>query len=1089
MGEHIRDVLNEAVDNNNLKLITERLSFEERDYLVNHVDVFYDFLGEKMNNVDELLLFSSLYTLNEAMSLLDNIETYTSYKKLAIILKLPTDELKIKYLDKLSDEEKIVVINGFNDEKLKIQCLDKISDDKQKADIINELSDDKLKIQYLDKINDDGAKANIINKLSDDELKIQYLDKINDDGAKANIINKLSDDELKIQCLDKINDDFCKAYIIEGLSNDKLKIQCLDKINDDVQKAIIIKKLSDDKLKIQCLDKINDDVQKAIVIKDLSDDKLKIQYLDKVSEDSYKIDIISSFKSEDLILSGLEKIGEPKIEQFKRIKNCCNISLHTQLSLMNLYNKNINRIIHDEGICNKFIALFNSSTASLNKTYIDSVLEAILSKEFSQNKSDVWEVFSRIKGMSERGEVENITQELFDILKYSQNTKNLVGRELGQFITDFKNDKNFLTNFIIELIDKNPQIRQNALDRLKKVTSQYINLQMEDYKIGRKYQIFADNLLKINRKVERNYLLKYITEHYDTNALNSLIGRFYPEKLSLDYFSNGITLKDVLEWKTKDPKNAPKEIKLCFKELNKILIQLYEEHYDEMLNMLKAPESEIKYDEKLEINNSVVLSTMLSECDLEEFFELCSSENSEKYKIIMDLIEKYHLIGLGDNFNSLLSDTDIAEFDLKKFVDNILEIADTLEKRKKEVNLIDILNVSDNLNKNLANLLGKDNLRLLVTNPGPNPALMTKAERLIQIPEYIKAMYERRKINVPTLNEEISLNDGKKISINIGNLTNPINLTYGERTGACMRIGGVGSKLFDFCIKNNAGFHINFSSNEGKFASRVSGFRVGNTVFLNELRNSVLDEYTDEDIRLACQKAANKMIELSKDSESPIENVVIANQYIFGDSIPSVHFNVEFSKDGTKAPGYFDVNPDNCVLVATSNNDNAREYVPFKDTEMPEYLVLRDKVKYISNSTEINAAISKVKMVNNILQDEDYNDVVDETTEYAYAYVGEDFYVAVDKLGNVKTYIMPNTKDKERAKIEMEEALNRLKGQVKSIQMEQNNMITNNFLEDSPSYGDRGGRGSRGQITFLLLMSISFILSIITIIFGIVSYK
>ena len=193
MGEHIRDVLNEAVDNNNLKLITERLSFEERDYLVNHVDVFYDFLGEKMNNVDELLLFSSLYTLNEAMSLLDNIETYTSYKKLAIILKLPTDELKIKYLDKLSDEEKIVVINGFNDEKLKIQCLDKISDDKQKADIINELSDDKLKIQYLDKINDDGAKANIINKLSDDELKIQYLDKINDDGAKANIINKLSD--------------------------------------------------------------------------------------------------------------------------------------------------------------------------------------------------------------------------------------------------------------------------------------------------------------------------------------------------------------------------------------------------------------------------------------------------------------------------------------------------------------------------------------------------------------------------------------------------------------------------------------------------------------------------------------------------------------------------------------------------------------------------------------------------------------------------------------------------------------------------------------------------------------------------------
>lgn len=1012
MVEHIKDVLNEAIDNNNLKLITERLSFEERDYLANHtMDAVDEWLYEKIDNDFDVYLFvSSFYTLKEAMSLLDNIETYTSTKKVAIISKLPTDELKIKYLDKLSDEEKEAVIIGFND--------------------------DKLKIQYLDGM---------------------------DDYSKLSIINSFTSGELKVQYLDKIDSDYYKLEVIEGLSDDKLKIQCVDKLDSSYDRICVIKRLSDD--------------------------KLKVQFLNRIRYHNGQIDIISSIKSEDLILSSLEQIEEPLIEQYKKIKNDCNINLSAQLSMFMSNNKNFYLIIYDKEACDKFIALFNSSTASLNKTYIDSVLETILSKEFSQNKSDVWEVFSRIKGMSERGEVENITQELFDILKYSQNTKNLVGRELGQFITDFKNDKNFLTNFIIELIDKNPQIRQNALDRLKKVTSQYINLQMEDYKIGRKSQIFTDNLLKINRKVERNYLLKYITEHYDTNTLSSLIGRFYPEKLSLDYFSNGITLKDVLEWKTKDPKNAPKEIKLCFKELNKILIQLYEEHYDELFSMLKAPESEIKYDEKLEINNSIVLSNILSEYNLEEFFALCSPKNSKKYKVIMDLIEKYHLIGLDDNFNSLLADTGIAKFDSKKFVEDILMIAGALEKRKKEVNLIDILNVCDNLNKNLANLLGEDNLRLLITNPIPNSASMTKNERLIQIPEYIKAMYERRKINVPTLNEEISLNDGKKISINIGNLTNPINLTYGERTGACMRIGGVGSKLFDFCIKNNAGFHINFSSNEGKFVSRVSGFRVGNTVFLNELRNSVLDEYTDEDVRLACQKAANKMIELSKDSESPIENVVIANQYVFGNSIPSVHFNVEFSKDGTKAPGYFDVNPGNCVLVATSNNDNTREYVPFKDTEMPEYLVLRDKVKYISNSAEINAAISKVKMVNNILQDEDYNDVVDETTEYACAYVGEDFYVAVDKLGNVKTYIMPNTKDKERAKIEMEEALNRLKGQAKSVQMEQNNIITNNFLEDSTSYGDRGGRGSRGQITFLLLMSISFILSIITIIFGIVSYK
>ena len=418
-----------------------------------------------------------------------------------------------------------------------------------------------------------------------------------------------------------------------------------------------------------------------------------------------------------------------------------------------------------------------------------------------------------------------------------------------------------------------------------------------------------------------------------------------------------------------------------------------------------------------------------------------------------------------------------------------MSVANALQKRKGEVNLIDFFNVCDSLNKNLINLLGEDNLRLLATNPSPNSASMPRNVRLNQIPEYIKAMYERRKINVPPLNEDFSLTSGKELSVNIGNFTNPINLTYGERTGACMRIGGVGDRLFDFCIKNNAGFHINFSSKEGEFVSRVSGFRVGNTVFLNELRNSVLPEFTDADVRLACQKAADKMIELSKDSESPIENVVITNQYAFSNLVPTVDFEVNFTRDGKKVPGYFDVQPNNCVLLATSNKDADKEYVPFKDTEMPEYLVLRDKVKYISNSTEINAAISKVKMVNNILQDEDYNDVVDETTEYACAYVGEDFYVAVDKLGNVKTYIMPNTKDKERAMAEMKEALNRLNNRAKSVQMIQNNTVTNNFLEEPPSYGGRGGRGSRGQVTFLLLMAISFILSMITIIVGIVSYK
>ena len=47
-----------------------------------------------------------------------------------------------------------------------------------------------------------------------------------------------------------------------------------------------------------------------------------------------------------------------------------------------------------------------------------------------------------------------------------------------------------------------------------------------------------------------------------------------------------------------------------------------------------------------------------------------------------------------------------------------------------------------------------------------------------------------------------TLKNGKKINIVVGNFSNIINLTYGERTGACMRIGGAGKSLFNFCLTN-----------------------------------------------------------------------------------------------------------------------------------------------------------------------------------------------------------------------------------------------------------------------------------------------
>ena len=115
------------------------------------------------------------------------------------------------------------------------------------------------------------------------------------------------------------------------------------------------------------------------------------------------------------------------------------------------------------------------------------------------------------------------------------------------------------------------------------------------------------------------------------------------------------------------------------------------------------------------------------------------------------------------------------------------------------------------------------------------------------------------------------MHETKKMQVIVGIFTHHSNITHGERTGACMRIGGVGESLFDFCLGNTNGFHILFRDSQAvEYIFRVSGFRNGNTVFLNGLRVSCnLDAYSNEEVVAACQRVAELLIEKSKESTCP----------------------------------------------------------------------------------------------------------------------------------------------------------------------------------------------------------------------------
>lgn len=1085
MIEHISEVFSEVASTSDYSLIREKLSFEEKNYFLSNTSLFEfsDDISKIFEEDKQALFLANYYKNDEALGLLKQISNYDNVLGAAAISSLSDDSIKMQYLDKVNyNDIKETIILSFSNDENKIRCLDKV-EGSSIFSVINSLKTDEDKIKCLDKVEGDFERSKIVETFDNDNDKIKGLNKIKDEECRATIISGFLDDEKKIQYLDGINNEQHRTRIILSFKNDEEKIRYLDKISTDEFKEEVITGLLYDEDKIRCLDKIKNDSYKAKIISGFKSKEKRIETLSRIKDGHGLSTVINSIGTDEELSEMLKGMNFEYYSAYEKIKASTSVADKTLLRLTYEDNETFRTVLENEEALNKFVEFFKTLNESsvIDKSNIDSVLEAVILKEFSQKQADVWNIFSTIKGMADRREVDDITRELYSILKYSETTKNFAGGDLQKFKNEFVLDNESLKRFVIDLVSGDVDTRKAALDRLKEITSQYINLKIEDYKIGRKKEIYDRNLLNINKKIDRNFLIKHVIENNDKDTLINLIRKFYSNRLTPD-------IESALEYRITDPKNAPKEVKAYFKEINNIFVDLYNNHYRELCNLFKIDEvKEIKYDENIMIDNSSVINLLFSTNNLNEVCHLCLHGNPLEYDRVINLIKKHHLMGLGNNFSKLFEEIGVT-FSSYDVITNISKVAKKLGKIDIEsMKLLDVLNLVTPTSE-LEELIGKENASLIVRNPTPNASTLSSGARIGMVCGYINKMYEKRGVNVPTIDTNYILESGKKMNAQVGNFTNPINLTYGERTGACMRIGGVGSGLFDFCLDNKAGFHIKFSSESGEFVSRVSGFRVGNTLFLNELRDSCLKGFNNQDVIEACQRIAKDIIEESKKSEYPIENVVISDEFALKGSKSFINLDVSLDKDGVKTPEYYDVKPDKCVLLATSNSDNTREFVPFKDTPMPEYDVLRDKVQYMSDSDEIKSSINRIHMINEVLDGKELLELShfeeDEEKKYIDAFVGEDFYVAVDKDGNIEDYIMPNTKDMERANKEVRESLNKLKNAINRTVLENRTMTT---IE--PVYEEEEViHHSRGHAMFVMIMIISFILSLTTIIIGVSKY-
>ena len=244
--------------------------------------------------------------------------------------------------------------------------------------------------------------------------------------------------------------------------------------------------------------------------------------------------------------------------------------------------------------------------------------------------------------------------------------------------------------------------------------------------------------------------------------------------------------------------------------------------------------------------------------------------------------------------------------------------------------------------------------------------------------------------------------------------------------------------LFNFCNINQNGFHIRFEDpNTGELISRVSGFRNGNTVFLNQLRDSLNEKYSNTDIIIACKKASRQIINLANQNNDSIDNVVISSGYAMEASgLPEIQLNVQDIKEGYD---YFYSDVNNSAIVLETSKKNQFVSVNLKSPKK-EYDVIRQKPVICSQPETAKIQVNRLLMIETLLTTGDPQNN-SEVNNASFAIVGEDWIIYTTKDGETISKIINGLSD-ERKKNATNEMIEYLSKYSQYFKMQNNNHQT-----------------------------------------------
>lgn len=406
--------------------------------------------------------------------------------------------------------------------------------------------------------------------------------------------------------------------------------------------------------------------------------------------------------------------------------------------------------------------------------------------------------------------------------------------------------------------------------------------------------------------------------------------------------------------------------------------------------------------------------------------------NDSSYDLLLDLFNKYKLINASQVFTPISNDIDLL-FDansLAAIINFLPEILADVKDYKKITftQLFSYGNLYSSVSNKYKLILGDIDYNFLAMNSGQYKAPLSKCVRLDRAISLLSKMYKKKYLSIPSFIKEYRC-DSNNIRAVVGNATSTINLTLGERTDACLRIGGICNDLHKFALTNPNGFNVCFYDNKNKLISRVTGIRYGNTVVFNQLRDSLNDDFKPMDLYMAIKGVSDDLIKMSADGNNPIENIIITkDKALHNLNIPSsndLYINDFSLINYCSSFGIF-LDDSNSLLLSGDTLKPIRNYTITDSYKTVDSSV----VEYIGK--EADKKVSQMHAINDLLNGSELKDIVPVNTKYERILATDTFYVGMNSNNDIVCFVLDEFKDDNDVLDKMDECIKKFDRKVKS---------------------------------------------------------